>query len=232
MSERSEKNAHDRTPRGTLDREGILRAALEIADAEGLDGLTIRKLATSLGVSPMAVYRHVRDKAEIVEGLLDVVVRDAAPTEHGESEWRPWLRATFGRMRAALSAHPGVLPLLGTQASFGLSAMRAMEGVLGVLRSAGLDGPAAARAFHGMISYTIGAVAIETAAKGQRTPEEAADHAEWLRRSRLRFEALGSGEFPNILDLAPDLARYATDTQFEDGLDRLIDAVAREVGKG
>ena len=124
------------------DQEGKLRsavkAALAIADRDGLGGLTIRKLAERLGVSPMATYRYFRNKAEIVEGLVDVVVGEYDVTNHEEADWAKWVRKTFCLMRRALREHPGIITLLGTAASSGPNAMAVMEEVLTVRERAGI----------------------------------------------------------------------------------------------
>ena len=87
----STATAPGRRPRGSLSREEILEAGLLIARRDELTRLTMKKLATELGVTPMAIYRHFENKAEVIDGVLDLFVRDAAVTEHGASgdpdEW-------------------------------------------------------------------------------------------------------------------------------------------------
>jgi AcrR family transcriptional regulator len=212
-----------------LSREQILKTALAIADRDALDGLTIRKLAARLGVSPMGVYRYFRNKAEIVGGLVDLVAAEYNVAGHSEADWAAWVRETFCLMRKALLAHPGVLPLLGTAASSGSNAMAAMEEVLGVLRRAGMDRRSAASAFHTLISYTIGAVAIESHLNGQPLGEEI-NAEERLRQSRLLFESAPRPTYPSIVDLAEQLALLATDEEFVRGLDRILAGLKSRVG--
>lgn len=213
--------------RAPLTREAVLHGALALADREGLGGLTIRALAADLGVTPMAVYRHVRDKAEIVDALLDVVVGDSAPTAHRTRGWRRWIVETFSRMRAALRVHPGVVPLLGTPASFGPHAMRVMDEVLGRLRASGFADAAAVRAFQVLIGYTIGFAAIEGAARAGRTAAERADAAVWHRANRARFAAMAPEDVPHLVALAPHIAAFPTDEAFGSGLAVILDGLAR-----
>jgi len=119
VAEIARKSENQLTPRAKLSLQAILRTALSIADRDGLDGLTLRKIASELGASPMSVYRHFRNKAEIVNGLVDRVVGDYDVTAHAEKDWRAWMRETFRQMRQALLAHPGIVPLLGTAAFAG-----------------------------------------------------------------------------------------------------------------
>ena len=96
--------------RGTLSREVILRAAIRVVDRDGLNGLTMRKLAAGLGASPMALYRYFRNKEELVDGLVDVVVGDYEVTEHDEADRRDWLCETFRLMHQGLCEHPAAGP--------------------------------------------------------------------------------------------------------------------------
>ena len=121
--------AQGRNRRVALSRDGILAAAMAVAQREGVDALSIRKLAGELGVTPMAVYHHVHNKQEILVGVIDRVVGEAAVTAHSvpQAEWRDWLRATFGGMYRALCAQPGVIPLLGRSLWVGPSARAVLD---------------------------------------------------------------------------------------------------------
>lgn len=218
------------TTRGRLSRERILTTALAIVDDDGLSGLTIRRLAADLDVTAMAVYRHFRNKAEILDGLIEVVVEESQATEHDTEGWREWIIETFMRMRKALVAHPEVLPLMGTSASYGVHSLRIAEEVLGMLRTAGLSDRAVARGLHVLISYTFGAVAIEVAALEQQRSAQT-DMTEWQRQLRLRFESANISEFPNLVALAPALARFVRTDEFQDGLMRVIDGFSAELDR-
>jgi TetR/AcrR family tetracycline transcriptional repressor len=220
-----EGDSHTEAPsigqRPSLSRETILRASLHIADRDGLGGLTMRKIAGHLGSSPMGVYRHFRNKAEIVGGLVDLVIGDYDVTGHREPSWREWIRETFLRMRGALCAHPGIIPLLGAAAFSGNNALAILERVLEVLHRAGL-GEAAAPLFHTLMSYTIGSVAIESSALPRTADEDDLDVEEQRRRAQLSFEVLPRSTYPNVVASAPQLAGFATNRHFLTGLDRIL----------
>lgn len=207
--------------RTALSHEAILRAALRVADRDGLGGLTMRKIAGQLGVSPMGVYRHFRNKAEIVDGLVDLVIGDYDVTNHRERSWTEWVRETFLQMKRALCAHPGILPLLGAAGFSGANALDVVERVLDVLRSAGL-GDGSALLFHTLMSYTIGAVAIENSAFSQTAAEEESNLDEQLRRTQLLLELAPRSSYPNVVAFAPQLARFVTDESFVAGIDRIL----------
>jgi AcrR family transcriptional regulator len=211
--------------RATLSRDSILRAALHVADRDGLGELTIRKIAGHLGASPMGVYRHFRNKAEIVAGLVDLVIGDYDVTNHEEPSWKEWVRETFLQMKRALYAHPGIIPLLGGTAFSGTHAFDVLERVLHVLRGAGF-GDDSALLFRILMSYTIGAVAFESSALSRSAGEEELDVEERLRRRQLLFELAPRSTYPNVVASAPQLARLATDESFVAGLDRILSSVS------
>jgi AcrR family transcriptional regulator len=217
--------------RAALSREAILRAALDVTDREGLEGLTLRKIAAALDASPMGVYRHFLNKAEILSELVDLVIGLYDVThqrDDADSAWEPWVRETFCAMRRALLAHPAIIPLLGAAAVEGKNALVVMEEVLAVLRAAGF-GRAAAPVFHTLMSYTIGAAAIESSMLAHASRGEEEDAVEPLRRLRLLFELAPRSRYPHVVESSRQLASFASEKQFLFGLDRIL---ASAGGKG
>ena len=212
-----------RRPRGSLSREEILEAGLLIARRDELAGLTMKKLAEQLAVTPMAIYRHFTNKAEVVDGVLDLFVRDAAVTEHEASrnpeDWQRWMLCTFRRMFNALVETPGVMPFLSTASRFGPSAMAVLDTILGVLRQAGKSERQAVDAFAVMCAYTIGSADLASAS---RAAAGVLDTEEGLRQIRLSIESAPRPDYRNIVDGAADLARIPQSFPFEMGLELLI----------
>ncbi len=211
-------------PRGSLSRGEILEAGLLITKRDELTRLTMKKLAEELGVTPMAIYRHFENKAEVIDGVLDLFVRDAAVTEHEASEdpedWRRWMLLTFGKMFAALVKTPGVMPFLSTASRFGPAAMAALDAILGVLRRAGMSKRQAVDTFAVMCAYTIGAAGLATTLKAA---DDAGDpDEEGWRQMRLSIESAPRSDFPNIVDGAADLTRILQRFPFEMGLELLL----------
>ncbi len=212
-----------RRARGSLSREEILETGLLIARRDELKHLTMKKLAEALGVTPMAIYRHFRNKAEIIDGVLDIFVRDAAVTEHEASDapedWRRWMRLTFGKMFAALVETPGVMPFVSTASPFGPAATATLDAILGVLRRAGMSERQAVDSFAVMCAYTIGAAGL---ASTWRAVESAKDPEEGRRRMRLAIESTPRDEFPEVVAAASDLARILQSFPFELGIELLL----------
>jgi AcrR family transcriptional regulator len=210
-------------PRGSLSREEILEAGLLIARRDELTRLTMKKLAAELGVTPMAIYRHFENKAEVIDGVLDLFVRDAAVTEHAASEdpddWRRWMLLTFGKMFSALVETPGVMPFLSTASRFGPAGYRTLDAILRASRRTGMSESQAVNAFAVMCAYTIGAAGLASA---WTTRTSADDPDEGRRRMRLSIESAPRSEFPNVVDGAADLARILQRFPFEMGLELLL----------
>lgn len=216
--------------RGALSAEAIALAGLRIARADDLERLTMKRLAEELGVTPMAVYRYFRNKAELVDAILDRFVRESAVTRASgdPSDWQEWLRRTFGAMRRALVDTPGVLTYLGNAQRFGPGAFETLDETLGVLRGAGFGDREAVDAFMALASYTIGAAGMEAAWRGRRRPtDERADE----RVTRARIELASAEHFPHAAALAPQLARIAAEPPFESGLELLLEGLTRRLAE-
>jgi hypothetical protein len=121
------------------------------------------------------------------------------------------------------------MPLLNAAGFSGANALGVVKRVLDVLRSAGL-GNASALLFHTLMSYTISAMAIENSAFSQTAADEESNLDEQLRRTQLLLELAPRATYPNVVALAPQLARFVTDESFVAGLDRILSG-ARPSGR-
>jgi AcrR family transcriptional regulator len=210
----------DPTPRrgrpARLSRAGIVGVALELVDAEGVEALTMRALARRLGADPMAVYRHVRDKADLLGAMCDAVVADLPPLDE-RGPWRPQVARLADTLRARLAAHPGLLPVLAG-APVTPASLATTQQVLALLVARGVPAPIASAGFGAVFSYVLGFALIEAA-----LPAADAD------REGLRAGALGHlgepAQPPAHLDDALDLLEQAGDFAF--GLDLLLDGLER-----
>lgn len=217
-------------PRGSLSKDLILQAALEIIDQEGMDALSLRKIAAQLGVSTMSLYRHYRNKAEIEVDIVDHVVGDYDVTDHAETDWANWIHATYAHMREGLCAHPGLMALLDNAslnaAYQGSNALEVMETILSRLHEAGLEAKPAAQLFHTLMSFMIGSVILMNQPARRAISGRSEDVDEETRMLKLAFEMVPLRQFPNIAEMAPHLAKAWEAEEFKDSVLKIIAAFA------
>jgi AcrR family transcriptional regulator len=141
-----------RTP---LSRDRVIGAAIDLADADGLGALSMRRLAASLGVEAMSLYYHVRNKDEVLGGILERVLSELELPPAG-SPWKQALRATALSAHAVLDRHRWAATLLMTPGVSSATRVRWMEAVLAALATARLPPGLADHAYHALDSYVVG----------------------------------------------------------------------------
>jgi TetR/AcrR family tetracycline transcriptional repressor len=192
-----------------LSRERILEVALRIADAEGVEALSMRRLAQELDVWPMSVYRYFQDKDALLDAMAaDVIDRVAAPRRGGS--WREQLHALLEGARRAIAASPVVAERL-PGAFLREGAFRLPEAGMTILMEAGVEPGEAARAWRAVWSYTFGFASFA---------------AESERAARAAIASLPEDGYPTLAGAGDELAAVlADDDQFAIGLDRLLDGL-------
>lgn len=220
------RSSEGRSPGGQrphLDRDRVLRAAVELVDREGLDALTIRRLGAELGVDAMSIYRHAASKDDLLDGLIDITLAELR-LDPGAGDWRAQLHGLADQIRAAGRAHPNVFPLLLTRplstslATRPRSVLRITEQILALLRDAGLDETATLSCYRRFTSWTMGRL-LEELRDVVDVPEET-DPA-----LRFGLHRLPMTEFPQLRALASIMERsdHAED-ELHHGLEVLIAA--------
>jgi AcrR family transcriptional regulator len=201
-------------PRGSLTREEIIKEALALLEQQGPGALSMRRLADRLGVTPNALYTHVRGKADLIDGLVDQVYAglDLHPDPGGD--WTQQLTTLSQEIRDHLLAHPAVVPYALQQPGLGPHSLRLGEAIYNVLRPAGFSDQAVVGTVYALVTYILGFVALEIPRAG--TDPQTSD--EFVRRMWAFFAALPPGEFPHTVQLAAQLARISTDDQFQFGI--------------
>lgn len=183
---------------------------------DGLDAVSMRRVAERLGVAPNSIYAHVADKAALVDELIDAML-GGVPTP-ADDGWRARIEHVMRDSRRELLRHPDLVPFALVRQSVGPNALRLGEVTLGALREAGLDGPAAVTGLQVLLVHTIGSAAFETGRA--RDPEPAARH----RRGRER-----AAEFGGVTaELSEPISRWSGDEVFERGLGWLLDGLVSD----
>lgn len=142
-------------PRVHLSRDRVLRVAIQIADKNGIESLTMRNLAQRLGVEAMTLYHYVANKDDILNDIVDLVVREIeVPSEGGD--WRAALRRSAISAYKVLLRHPWACSLMMSPARIGPARLRYMESLLGRLRGAGFSAEMTHHAYHALDSHILG----------------------------------------------------------------------------
>jgi AcrR family transcriptional regulator len=152
MSTEIEGEAESRVP---LTRERVLRTAVELADESGIEALSMRKLAQALDVVPMALYRHVANKDELLDALVDVVVGEIDPPLEG-ADWKTALRARILSARRALLRHPWASRLMESRKTPTPVVLGYMDSMIGMFRTGGFSLDLTHHALHAMGSRMFG----------------------------------------------------------------------------
>ncbi len=142
-------------PHVRLNKDRVLRAAIQIADKGGIGSLTMRKLAQKLGVEAMTLYYYVAKKDDIVDGILDLVVGEIELPIAG-GEWKAALRRSAISAHQVLLRHPWACGLMMSPARVGPARFRYMESLLGRLREAGFSANMTHHAYHALDSHILG----------------------------------------------------------------------------
>jgi TetR/AcrR family tetracycline transcriptional repressor len=162
-----------RPPKGSavLSREKVLAAALALVDRYGLEELSIRSLARTLGVKPMSLYNHVANKQDLLDTIHEAVLTEALKAQaHGDS-WRSGLRLLAHALRRGLRAHPNAIPLLASRPARSPALLAAGNELLGMLLDAGFTPHQALYALDAVAAFVIGHAIAEFAAFDEAVPE-------------------------------------------------------------
>lgn len=215
--------SHSRTPaagrpaRGrptdtrAIDRRAILAAALRLVDSDGIDALSMRKLGALLGVQAMTLYYYIPSKAELVQGITEIVLDELQVPEPPADDWQATVRDVARSFRELGLRHPNVFPTLATVGLDNPSTYRPLEAILRTLSAAGFTPELAFIAFATIKSYVVG-------------------HTLWLLGDQLigrggcdapADPGLADG-YPTVAGMLPYITACDPDAEFERGLDLLI----------
>jgi hypothetical protein len=212
----------DQDRRRQLTRERVVEEALTVIAQDGVEALTMRGLGARLEVVPGAVYRHVRNKQQLQDLVLDSVLAEVDVHLDLSLAWTEQLKLLAHRLRAVLEDHPGVAGILKTRDPLGPHSLALAEAFLGPLQAAGFGNREAGLAFFLLVDYTIGFAVSSpsTSVNEQRVRDPAT-------RSQLHqfFRSLPSDRFPALVALGEHVWVDNRDERFTTGLDVLVDGL-------
>jgi TetR/AcrR family tetracycline transcriptional repressor len=186
-----------------MSRAQIVNEATKVVAAGRYKDMTIRSLAAELGVAPMSLYRHVRDKDDLLDEVVDRLLARSWKPRADDSDLRAWVAKAAEKLCTFLIAQPAALHVYLNHPVVSPAAIARMQAMMDVLRQMGADEHEARRAYGAIHTYTIGFAALAASRAGWHAPEDGHD-----------------------IELGTHLAAYTTPRQFAAGLDFLLEGIS------
>jgi len=218
-----------RRSRIPLSRERILEKALELVGRDPDGELRMRALANALGTAPMSLYRHVRNKDDLLDGLTSHVLDQLDLKLPPAGPWTDRALAWMTGLRAQLHEHPAVVPLLRTRTRYAPALLRAINSLLAILRRAGFDDAPAVRAAREIMWFTFGFVLMEIRTAQEYPGVEVGAIAIQAFPARDSSEA---SQIPDLIDLLPHLMRGEAGETFAEGARHLVAGLEASLSPG
>lgn len=215
----------DRPVPAPLSRERIVRAAIDLADADGLDAVSLRKVAAALDVGPMRLYGYIATKEELLDLMLDAVYAETRPAG---DDWREVLRSHAEATRQAAHRHEWLADLIGGRPQLGPNTLAAGDALLAALSGVELD--TVVPAIAAVKAYVVGAVRREIAerraerASGMDIKEFQVANGPYLERT------FATGRYPALATAVREGPHLSADENFRIGLEFLLDGIAARIG--
>jgi AcrR family transcriptional regulator len=207
-----------------LTRERVLRAAVGLADTGGIDALTMRRLGEELGVEAMSLYKHVANKDDLLDGMIDSVFGEIY-LPAGGTDWRSSMHQRAISVREVMARHRWAVGLMESRTAPGPATLRHHDAVLGTLREAGFSVELAAHAFSALDSYLYG-FALQERSLPFDTAEQTAEAAELI------LAQLPADDYPHLTELVREHVLqpgYDYGNEYAFGLDLILDGLERAV---
>lgn len=219
----SARSTDAQPPRDTLNRERVLRAAMELADEKGIDALTMRELGRRLGIEAASLYNHVAGKDDLLDGMSDLAMSEIDMPREGVS-WKEAMRRRAVSARETFARHRWAAALYDSRERSGPSRLAHVDRALGVLMQAGFSVTSAANALLVLDSYLYGF-------ERQRPDVSARSAADGSEVAQEVLAAIPAGEYPFAASVAKEYATHPFDAEsaFEMGLDMILDGLERSL---
>lgn len=217
-----------------LNRQRVLEAAVALADETGMDSLSMRRLAQHLGVVPMALYKHVANKEELLDGMVEAIIGEIDPPQEGAS-WKGAVRLRVLSARRALQAHPWARRAIETRTVKTPAVLDYLDSFTGMFLAGGFSADLTHHAMHALGGRVWGftqELFDDSAAPGAPVPMPPAEQAALFRQMAARY--------PNIAAIAASVEHDAGSVvghgcddqfEFEFALDLLLDGFERLHGQ-
>lgn len=223
-------NNNNQIPKGTYNRKGPVRLsretivglALNIADTEGIEAVSFRRLAHDFGVTPMAIYRHVRNKDDLLDAMTELMLASFDTSAVKEADWREQVRGLLYALRRVLLDHPSGRNLLSRRSLPSTNRLNIFETSIGILRNAGFEPQEAFLIFEHLLNQVVSLVATgDGYVQGSEEERQV-----WGAKLLGFYGSLPQQEYPWLVEAAPNIAACVdTDRHFKFGTDLLMAGV-------
>ncbi|MFG1947844.1 TetR/AcrR family transcriptional regulator [Nonomuraea sp. NPDC048826] len=223
-----------RGPRPAFSRAQLTEAAIRVADAEGLDAISMRRLAAEIGAGTMSLYRYVTGKEQVIDLMVDAVSVEFVPPGVPSGDWRADLRAFAVRSRQAMHRHPWIVRVTATRQAAGPNSVRSFDRSLAMVDGLGLSIDAMLAMVGAVMAYVNGYTTAELGEQEARR-RTGLDVQQWMASQAPYLETLlKSGEYPLLARVVTESGRELMnpDERFGYGLDRLLDGIAATLPGG
>jgi AcrR family transcriptional regulator len=207
--------------RARLNRDKVVGSAIALADASGIESLSMRKLGGELGVEAMSLYNHVSNKGDLTDAMIDGVFAEI-DLPSGETDWRTAMRHRAISVRKVLARHPWATGLMESRTTPGPATLRHHDAVLGILREAGFSIVLAAQASSVLDSYIYGFVLQE-----RNLPATSMGST---KLAQVILARLATQDYPHVAEMTVEHVLqpgYGHDAEFEFGIDLILDGLER-----
>lgn len=206
--------------RPPLSRQRVLETALRLVDEHGLESLSMRRLGSALGVEAMSLYRYVKGKGDLLDGLHGTILAEAGPLAPEGAGWEETLRASAHSLRHALARHPKAIPLFATRPFRSPEALEPVEKVLAVLREAGFGLAELVWIVDALAVFVIGHALAEHGARDEEASETPAP------------ATMDPARFPVLREVLAAGGAHDHEAEFTFGLETFLLGLAARRGPG
>jgi AcrR family transcriptional regulator len=214
-------STRDRPAKAPLSREAVIKAGLGVLRKEGIEGVTMRRVAAELDTGAASLYVYVSNREDLLNQMFDAVAAEIElPGESDPARWRDQLVTLLTAIRDTMDRHPGIARVPLANVPTGPNATRVADRVLGLLRAGGVDERSAAW-FIDVVFLYINAASYETAIYA----EEGRIHDDVDAEIQAGFEQLDLTDYPNISSMMPLLMAGSPDERFAFGLQLMINGL-------
>jgi AcrR family transcriptional regulator len=216
--------------RDPITRDAIVEAAVQLLDAEGLDGLSMRAVAESLGTGAASLYWHVGSKDGLLDLVLDRLIGEMEVPDPEPERWREQVKEVARAMRACIHRHRDLVRLSIGRIPMGPNALRHSERVLAILRTGDVPDELAVQGYLLLIS-AINGFTMDEAGNSAEPSDEQPPLEEAARMVRDYLGSLPPERFPQLVEVADHFALSDADVRFELLVDLFVDGLARRAGQ-